>query len=50
MGSAVRIAQRVVMLYQGNIIWDGKIDDLFSSGNEFVTQFVHGNIKGPLHL
>jgi phospholipid/cholesterol/gamma-HCH transport system ATP-binding protein len=50
MNSVLRIAQRVVMLYQGNIIWDGKIDDLFSSGNELVNQFVHGNIEGPLHL
>jgi phospholipid/cholesterol/gamma-HCH transport system ATP-binding protein len=50
MNSVLRIAQRVVMLYQGSIIWDGKIDDLFKSDNKLVNQFVNGNIEGPLSL
>ncbi len=50
MNSVLRIAQRVVMLYQGSIIWDGKIEDLFKSDNKLVNQFVNGNIEGPLSL
>jgi phospholipid/cholesterol/gamma-HCH transport system ATP-binding protein len=48
MNSVKQIAKRVAMIHKGNIIWDGKIDNLFSSDNEFVDQFVHGNILGPL--
>ncbi|KKB96669.1 Glutamine transport ATP-binding protein GlnQ [Candidatus Arcanobacter lacustris] len=48
MNSVKQIAKRVAMIHKGNIIWDGKIDNLFSSDNEFVDQFVHGNIAGPL--
>lgn len=48
--SIKRIAKRIAMIYRGKIIWDGDIDNLFLSNNEFVNQFVHGNISGPLTL
>ena len=38
MHSARKIADKVAMLYQGRFIWFGSVDDLYSSGNEFVEQ------------
>lgn len=48
MHSVRRIATRVAMIYQGKIIWHGKVEDLDHSGNEFVDQFVHGRAHGPI--
>lgn len=50
MASVRKIATRVAMLYQGKIIWDGAVDRLDDSGNEFVDQFVHGRAHGPIEV
>ena len=48
MASARKIADRVAMIYQGEIIWDGKVENLDDSGNEYVDQFIHGRADGPI--
>lgn len=48
--SAAHIADRVAMLYEGQIVWDGPIDKLHSSGNPYVEQFVSGSITGPIKI
>jgi phospholipid/cholesterol/gamma-HCH transport system ATP-binding protein len=48
MASARKIANRVVMLYQGRIIWRGPRDRLHDSGNPYVDQFVNGRGEGPI--
>ncbi len=40
--SARKIADRIVMLYDGKIIWDGKPEDLDNPKNEYVEHFVKG--------
>ncbi len=40
--SAKKIADRIVMLYNGKIIWDGKPADLSHPNNEYVERFVKG--------
>lgn len=40
--SAKKIADRVVMLFEGRIIWDGKPADLAHPGNSYVERFVRG--------
>ncbi len=40
--SAKYIADRIVMLYEGKIIWDGKPEELDNSGNDYVDHFVRG--------
>ncbi len=50
MASARKIATRVAMIYKGRIIWDGKADEIMSSGNEYVDQFVHGRASGPITM
>ena len=40
--SAKKIADRIVMLYDGKIIWDGTPDDLSHPNNDYVEHFVKG--------
>ncbi len=48
MSSARKIADRVAMLYNGRIIWQGPRDRLYDSGNPYVDQFVQGRADGPI--
>lgn len=48
MVSARRIADRIAMLYDGRIIWDGPVDRVDDSGSPHVDQFVNGRIEGPI--
>ncbi len=48
MGSVRKIANRVAMIYQGKIIWDGPVSSIDNSGNAYVDQFVHGRAEGPI--
>lgn len=50
MASARKIADRVAMLYEGKIIWDGPVADLDNSGNPYVDQFIHGRAQGPISV
>ncbi|MEZ5814660.1 MAG: ATP-binding cassette domain-containing protein [Alphaproteobacteria bacterium] len=48
MGSVRTIADYVSMIHEGKIIWTGPVDELDSSGNEYVEQFIHGRAEGPI--
>lgn len=48
MASARKIADKVAMIYEGEIIWCGDIKDLDNSGNPYVDQFIHGRADGPI--
>lgn len=50
MASARKIADRVAMLYQGKIIWDGPVSEIDKADNPYLQQFVSGDIEGPLNL
>ncbi|MEM6901708.1 MAG: ATP-binding cassette domain-containing protein [Pseudomonadota bacterium] len=50
MASARKIADRIVMLYQGELIWDGPVDRIDNPGNAHVTQFVTGSAQGPIAM
>ena len=50
MASARKIADRVAMLYKGEIIWDGPVSEIDQSDNPYLKQFVAGDIEGPLDL
>ena len=50
LASARKIADRVAMLYQGKIIWQGPVAELADSGNPYVDQFIHGRAEGPIKL
>ena len=48
MASVRKIADRVAMLYEGRIIWEGPVADIENSGNPYVDQFIHGHAEGPI--
>jgi phospholipid/cholesterol/gamma-HCH transport system ATP-binding protein len=50
MASARKIADRIAMLYKGKIIWQGTTQEIDSSGNPFVDQFIHGRAVGPIKM
>jgi phospholipid/cholesterol/gamma-HCH transport system ATP-binding protein len=50
MASARKIADRIAMLYQGRIIWQGPVAQVDRSGNPYVEQFIHGRGEGPIKL
>jgi phospholipid/cholesterol/gamma-HCH transport system ATP-binding protein len=50
MASARKIADRIAMIHQGRIIWQGSRDDMEHSGNAYVDQFVNGRAEGPIKM
>ncbi|MGI9418228.1 MAG: ABC transporter ATP-binding protein [Geminicoccaceae bacterium] len=50
MASARKIADRVTMLYKGELVWDGAVGEIDQSGNAFVDQFINGRADGPIEL
>lgn len=50
MRSARKIADRIAMLHDGGIVWDGPAGDIDSSGSAFVDQFIHGHAEGPIGM
>lgn len=50
MGSVRKIADRVAMLFDGRIIWEGPVGDIDKSGNDYVEQFISGHAEGPIQV
>lgn len=50
MSSVRKIADRVAMLYQGRIIWEGPKAAIDAADNPYVDQFVHGRAEGPIQM
>jgi phospholipid/cholesterol/gamma-HCH transport system ATP-binding protein len=50
MASARKIADKIAMIYDGEIIWHGDAADVDESGNAHVEQFIHGSDEGPIQI
>jgi phospholipid/cholesterol/gamma-HCH transport system ATP-binding protein len=50
MNSARKIADKIAMLYEGRIIWFGNVKEMYSSGNNYLDQFIHGRADGPINF
>ena len=50
MASARTIASKIYMLHEGNIIWDGDVNELEKTDNKFILQFIKGESIGPIEL
>jgi phospholipid/cholesterol/gamma-HCH transport system ATP-binding protein len=50
MASARKIGDRIAMIYEGRIIWSGRVADIDQSGNDYVDQFIHGRAEGPIKM
>lgn len=50
MASARKIADRIAMIFEGKIIWQGPASAIENSGNAYVDQFIHGRAEGPIRM
>lgn len=50
MASARKIADRMAMIYDGKIIWEGAAGKIENSGNPYVEQFISGSSEGPIEI
>ncbi|WP_339715832.1 ATP-binding cassette domain-containing protein [uncultured Sneathiella sp.] len=50
MESAQKIADRIALLYKGSVVWAGPADSIETCGDPYVTQFVNGDVDGPIKL
>ena len=50
MASARKIGHRIVMLYDGRLIWQGPVKDIDHCGNAHVEQFINGRAEGPIRM
>jgi len=50
MSSARAISDRVAMIYKGKVVWQGDTEAIDQTGNEYVDQFIHGRIDGPIKM
>lgn len=48
--TADRTADRLVMLYQGKIQWQGSIEESKTTDNPYLRQFVSGSLNGPIRI
>ncbi len=50
MASARKIADKIAMLYQGKIIWQGTVKEMDKTDNPYVKQFIAGLSTGPIKV
>lgn len=50
MVSAYKIADRIIMLYEGKVEFDGTPDEIRGSSNPVVRQFISGSATGPIQV
>jgi phospholipid/cholesterol/gamma-HCH transport system ATP-binding protein len=48
MASAYRTADRIAMLHDGRIIFDGTAEEVRATDNPYVQQFIQGRARGPI--
>jgi len=48
MQSAYKIADRVIMLYLGKVIFNGTVEEVKNTKNKYVRQFIEGSSIGPI--
>ncbi len=48
MSSVRKIANRVAMLFEGKLVWQGDVSTIDHSNNPYVDQFVNGRSDGPI--
>jgi len=46
--STIKIADRVCLLHDGQVQWQGTPDELLASDNPYAKQFAHASLEGPM--
>ena len=50
MSTILRTADRVIMLYDGNIVFEGSKDEFLKQNNDYTKQFITASINGPMKV
>ena len=50
MSTITRTADRVLMLYNGRIVFEGTPDEMLKQDNEYTKQFVTASLEGPMKM
>ncbi len=50
MSTITRTADRVIMLYDGKIVFEGTPQDMLKQDNEYTKQFVTASLEGPMRM
>ena len=50
MKTALRISDKICLLYDGDIIVNGELNEVLSLKNPYLTQFIEGEKNGPINL
>jgi len=50
MVGARKISNRMAMVHEGRIIWDGLTEDVDTCGNPYVDQFINSRAEGPIEM
>ena len=45
-----RAVDKVIMLYQGDIVFKGSVQELLDGENEYAKQFINASITGPMNI
>ncbi len=48
MASARKIADKIAMIHDGQIIWSGTVEEMDNTDNLYIEQFIHGRAEGPI--
>lgn len=47
---AEKVADKVGLLYEGKLVYNGTCDEFFAEADEFSKQFIEGDIEGPIDI
>ncbi len=47
---AEKVADSIALLYGGKIVFMGKSEEFFAMDDEYTSQFVEGDIEGPIDI
>lgn len=50
MSTIQRTADRIIMLYQGRVVFEGTPKEMLSSTNDYARQFVSASLEGPMKM
>jgi phospholipid/cholesterol/gamma-HCH transport system ATP-binding protein len=50
MNSLRKIAKQVVLIYNGKIIWSGTKNEMETTDNPYMVQFINGFSSGPFEI
>ena len=45
-----RTADKIIMLYEGRIVFEGNFDEFMSKSNPYTKQFIEASIEGPMKI